>query len=360
MKGRHLHIESDAKLWIEIRRSVQAELNTEDPYFRHKLLLKLGVYGGLFVVFYSLLYLLESPLWIMVDYVLLGLTILLLAFNFAHDLSHNTVFGSKRWNSLGYIFMFTLVGAHAESWRERHVRDHHFAPNVKAYDTDLQITNLIRVDPGMEHRWFHRFQHLYAPIAYCTYSLYWMLIKDVKVLWLTIRRDGLNMVYLLSFIAQKAVYLMYILVLPLLLSGHSAGTVILGFVLMHLVQSIFLLFTFFMTHHVMETAYPGVDDKGVIQASWLMNQIRSSNDMHPFSEVANFMLGGFNNHVAHHLFPNVHHIYYPRLNRILYRVLENHGVRPNQTTYLGGVISHLKLLKKMSTPKTLTTCGIGG
>lgn len=82
MKGRHLHIGSDAKLWMEIRRSVQAGLNTEDPYFRHKLLVKLGVYGGLFAVFYSLLYLLESPLWTVVDYVLLGLTILLLASNF--------------------------------------------------------------------------------------------------------------------------------------------------------------------------------------------------------------------------------------------------------------------------------------
>jgi linoleoyl-CoA desaturase len=182
-----------------------------------------------------------------------------------------------------------------------------------------------------------------------------MLIKDFKVLWQTIRREGFNLSYFLSFAAQKAVYLSYLLVLPLLLSGQPSGTVILGFVLMHLVQSIFLLFTFFMTHHVMETAYPGVDDKGVIQTSWLMNQVRSSNDMHPFSEVANFILGGFNNHIAHHLFPHIHHLYYPRLNRILYRILESHGISPNQTTYLSGVVSHLKLLKKLSTANQLTT-----
>jgi linoleoyl-CoA desaturase len=168
MEARHLHIESDTKLLIEIRRTIQAELSLNDPCFHRKLLLKLGVYGGLAVLLYSLLYQPLSPALFVLTYIMLGLTILLLAFNFAHDFSHNTVFASKRWNNLGYISILTLVGAHAESWRERHVRDHHFAPNVKEYDTDLQITNLIRVDPEMEHRWFHRFQHLYAPIAYCT------------------------------------------------------------------------------------------------------------------------------------------------------------------------------------------------
>ena len=70
-----------------------------------------------------------------------------------------------------------------------------------------------------------------------------------------------------------------------------------------------------MTHHVEATEYPTTDENGYINTSWLMNQIKSSNDMHPFSETANFILGGFNNHIAHHLFPHYHHIYYPKLNR---------------------------------------------
>ena len=72
------------------------------------------------------------------------------------------------------------------------------------------------------------------------------------------------------------------------------------------------------------------DKNGIIQTSWLMNQIGSSNDMHPFSETANFLLGGFNNHIAHHLFSHVSHIHYPRLNRILYKTLNDNGISPNQ------------------------------
>jgi linoleoyl-CoA desaturase len=103
-----------------------------------------------------------------------------------------------------------------------------------------------------------------------------------------------------------------------------------------------------MTHHVENTIYPTTDEHENIQTSWMMNQVKSSNDMHPFSKIANFIFGGFNNHIAHHLFPNIHHIYYPRLNVLLYKILTDNGIQPNQTTYWGGIVSHLRLLKRMS------------
>jgi linoleoyl-CoA desaturase len=140
----------------------------------------------------------------------------------------------------------------------------------------------------------------------------------------------------------------YILALPLLFSFQTWYIILTGFLLMHLTQSLFLLFTFFITHHVEETAYPTTDQKGFINTSWFMNQVKSSNDMHPFSIAANFILGGFNNHIAHHLFPHIHHIYYPKLSRILYEILNENNINPNQTTYWGGIVSHLRLLKQMS------------
>jgi linoleoyl-CoA desaturase len=102
-----------------------------------------------------------------------------------------------------------------------------------------------------------------------------------------------------------------------------------------------------MTHHVEGIEYPTTDKNGIINTSWIMNQIKSSNDMHPFSGSANFIFGGFNNHIAHHLFPYIHHIHYPNLNRILYSVLKENGITPNQTTYWEGLCSHLRLLKSM-------------
>lgn len=282
---------------------------------------------------------------------LYGFVSLLFAFNFSHDFSHNTIFKSKKLNNLCFILIYTIVGAHAEAWKKRHVNSHHFAPNVKDYDSDLKISKLIRVIPNSEYRWYHQYQHLYAPLAYTTYSLFWIFVKDFVIFY---SKDEFgtkkDFNYHLSFWLQKLFYLSFILVLPLLFSLQVWYFVLIGFLLMHLSQSLFLLFTFFMTHHVENTTYPTTDNKGTINTSWLMNQVKSSNDMHPFSETANFILGGFNNHIAHHLFPHYHHIHYPKLNRILYDILLTNNIKPNQTTYWGGLVSHLKLLKSMGQP----------
>ena len=352
MRGKHLYIESDSKLLAIIRKRVNEELGLHQKSTGPMHGVKFVFYAGTSVVLYTMLYWLDSPLGFVLNFIALGLSLLLFAFNFAHDFSHNAVFAKKKWNNLGFIAIYTLVGAHAEAWRERHIHSHHFAPNVKEYDTDLQITSLIRVSPDMDFKWYHKYQHIYAPIAYSSYSLYWIFIKDVIVFGESIRNQQVKPSYLLSFLVQKSFYVLYVLVLPLLYAPQSVGIIFLGFLLMHLIRSVFLLFTFFMTHHVLETTYPETNERGIIQTSWLMNQIQSSNDMHPFSEVANFILGGFNNHIAHHLFPHISHMHYPRLNKILYRTLIENGITPNQTSYVGGAISHLKLLKKLSMETT--------
>jgi linoleoyl-CoA desaturase len=349
LRDKHIHIAQDSELLKSIYRQVDEQLVINKRSFTFKILAKFIFYLSASIFCYSLLYTVNSPIYFVLCFILYGFASLLFAFNFSHDLSHNTIFKSKKLNNLCFIFIYAIVGAHAEAWKQRHINSHHYAPNVEDYDSDLKISKLIRVIPNSEYLWYHRFQHMYAPLAYTTYSLFWVFIKDFVILFSKdeyTAKKGLK--YHLSFWAQKLFYLTFILVLPLLFSGQLWYIVLTGFLLMHLTQSLFLLFTFFMTHHVEETEYPTTDEKGYINTTWLMNQIKSSNDMHPFSETANFILGGFNNHIAHHLFPHFHHIHYPKLNRILYGILLENNIKPNQTTYWGGLISHLKLLKRMS------------
>jgi linoleoyl-CoA desaturase len=349
LRDKHIHIAQDSELLKSIYRQVEEKLIVDKRSFIFKIWVKFIFYFSFFVLSYSLLFIVGNPVYFVLCFILYGHVTLLFAFNFSHDFSHNTIFKNKKINNLCFIFIYTIVGAHGEAWKQRHINSHHYAPNVEDYDSDLKITKLIRVIPNSTHYWYHKYQHIYAPFAYTTYSLFWIFIKDFVILFSKdeyTKNKGLF--YHLSFWSQKIFYLTFILALPLLLSGQDWFVVLIGFLLMHLTQSIFLLFTFFMTHHVEETAYPTTDENGIIKTSWFMNQIKSSNDMHPFSETANFILGGFNNHIAHHLFPHIHHIHYPKLNIILYDILHTNGIKPNQTTYWGGLISHLRLLKRMS------------
>lgn len=354
MRDKHIHIAKDSDLLKNIYRQVDEKLHINKRSFLWKIWTKFIFYFFFSVLAYALLYLANSSLYFILSFILYGFVSLLFAFNFSHDFSHNTIFKNKKLNNLCFIFIYTIVGAHAEAWKQRHIQSHHYAPNVKDYDSDLKITKLIRVIPNSEYHWYHKYQHLYAPLAYTTYSLFWVFIKDFVILFSKdeyTEKKGVK--YHFSFWTQKLVYLTFILLLPLLFSGQVWYVVLIGFLLMHLSQSLFLLFTFFMTHHVEETEYPTTDEKGYIKTSWLMNQIKSSNDMHPFSETANFILGGFNNHIAHHLFPHYHHIHYPKLNKILYGVLLENNIKPNQTSYWGGLVSHLRLLKRMGNPERM-------
>ncbi|WP_462220812.1 fatty acid desaturase family protein, partial [Ferruginibacter sp.] len=138
-----------------------------------------------------------------------------------------------------------------------------------------------------------------------------------------------------------------LIILPLVFSAHHWYIIASAFLLMHLIQSLFLLFTFFITHHVEKTEYFNADSAGYIKTSWINNQVKSSNDFYPFSPAANFIFGGFNNHTAHHLFPHINHVHYPKLNKILYSNLRAHQIEPNFTGFFGGILSHLKHLKTM-------------
>ena len=139
-------------------------------------------YASAAIVSYALIFTISNPAVFILNFILFGFIAVLMGFNFAHDLSHNSIFKRPFWDNMVFEFIYTLVGAHPEAWKKRHINSHHFAPNVEKFDTDLAITGLIRVSPSGNKNWYHKYQYLYAPIAYMSYSFYWVLLKDFLVL----------------------------------------------------------------------------------------------------------------------------------------------------------------------------------
>jgi linoleoyl-CoA desaturase len=67
------------------------------------LIYKFIFYASFSIVLYILLFAHSSPLIFILNYITLGLTLVLFAFNFTHDFSHNAVFERKEWNNFGFI-----------------------------------------------------------------------------------------------------------------------------------------------------------------------------------------------------------------------------------------------------------------
>jgi linoleoyl-CoA desaturase len=64
--------------------------------------------------------------------------------------------------------------------------------------------------------------------------------------------------------------------------------------------------------------------------------------------LANFFLGGFNQHVIHHFVPHVSHVHLSDLTRILKRTSEEFNVEYKANkTMLQGWVQHVRHLKKL-------------
>lgn len=315
------------------------------------MIVKALLYVGLFIIGYAGIITAETTSTLFISYAVTGISLVLLGLNFAHDCAHGALLKSKTANNAVYESLFTLMGINGYLWKKRHTHSHHNYPNTEGYDVDIELGSIVHLSVAESPKNHHSVQHIYAPLLYGIYTLYWVFYKDFVLFF---KKHHANLTFkkhstkeYVKLFGGKLLYLTYIFIIPLLVTPFSVGQITLVFLLFHFAASWLLLFTFLITHHVENTQYFSEHENVLTSSSWLMHQVQSSNDFHACNTVANFVFGGFNCHVAHHLFPNVSHVHYPEISRIIYRHLYSNGITPNKTTFLGGVLSHIKLLKKL-------------
>jgi len=319
-----------------------------------QLILKFSLYFGLFIISYLLLYFIHDTYILYTSYIAIVLLHVLLGLNFAHDFAHNAIFKSKKLNNTVFEFLFALMGLNGYLWKKRHTHSHHNYPNTEGYDVDIELGSVIYLSENGRPQKHHTWQYIYGPLLYGIYTLYWIFYKDIVLFF---QKQHANLHFKqherkehFKLWLFKLLYTFYMIILPLLFSPFTVDQVLLAFVIAHFISAWFLLFTFLITHHVENTQYFHAEKNALTSTSWLMHQVGSSNDFHPFSKTANFIFGGFNCHVAHHLFPGVCHTQYPQVSQIVYAVLTRNNISPNKTSFLGGVGSHIRLLKQLGKP----------
>lgn len=313
-------------------------------------------------IFYSLIFLLlyanlynpffyHHYLLFIVNYVLLGLSGILLAFNCAHDAVHDTFSNNKRLNKALFYVVFNLQGVNAALWRKRHIASHHIFPNVDGCDADMDNNPFIRLSATQPLRAHHRYQHLFAVVLYSLYTLHWILVKDIIYLCRKSVANLKNQHYSCSFIAElvllKIGYIAYMIALPVVFTSLSFGQILQAFLIMHCVISIFFVFTLIISHFSMETAFPVVDAEGTLPFDYYEHQLAVSLDYHPHSKFANWIFGGFNAHAAHHLFPRLPHTVYPVITPFIQSKAKAYRLAYNEMPMLKAIGSHFKYLKML-------------
>ncbi len=280
-----------------------------------------------------------------------GLFVLLLVTNIAHDAAHDALSGYKKFDRFVHTVTFSLLGANAYLWRLRHVKSHHNFPNVNGCDVDIDENPFVRLSPNHPGRWYQCFQHLYAPLIYAMVALHSIFVQDLVYLFKKrlanlhdIRHPPLQ--YLL-FVVTKAAYFGLTLALPIALLDFAWWQVLIGYLCVTAIQSLVFVFMLIGTHFTEETVFPSVNEEGYLPDSWADHALLTSTDWLPRSRLANFISGGANAHAAHHLFPNVSHVHYIAISKIIRQTAAEFSKPYKEAGLMQMVISHFRLLRRL-------------
>lgn len=272
------------------------------------------------------------------------------AYNISHDAVHGAI-SRKKWVNELLFHTFTLLGPNGYIWRYRHKVVHHDCVNIAGRDYNIEASDLLRFSPTQTWRPVHRWQHLYAPILYLVFTTHWVFVKDFQML--REKRIG-NLediehqpAAVVSIAFWKLFYIGYMLVVPMLFSGWRWWQVLLGYAFYQAFVSFQFVITFTGSHLNEGLFFLNPGEGDAVPHSFLEHQLHTTCDFNPTHPVVSFWLGGFNAHVAHHMFPTVCSVHYPALTRIIERTCAEYDMPYKQMPMHQLYLRHFKYLKQL-------------
>jgi linoleoyl-CoA desaturase len=314
------------------------------------MIFKIILYFSLDILFYGLMITSTTPIGFFAFYLLMGLSILLTAFNISHDAAHGVAVKSKYWNKFLFSVSFNLQGNNAYVWGRNHNESHHLYTNIEGSDIDVLNNPLFRMTESQPLKWFHRYQHIYAPFLYLLYSLNWFLFRETLMLFnyssRTIKIE-IPRSEVIKLILYKLLYIGYMIVLPIYFLSFSWQTIMLAFLLNHFMISIIFVGVLGVSHLSDFVEHPLPDKDNKLNMSWPKLQMCTSVDYNANSKFLNWTLGGFNAHALHHLLPNICHVHYLNILPTFRELAKKHGLIYMEMPYRKSLASHFRFLKSM-------------
>lgn len=291
---------------------------------------------------------------IMMCYAIMGLGLSGIGLSIMHDANHGAYSKNKNVNRfVGKIL--NLVGGFASTWKIQHNILHHSYTNVHGHDEDVSPPlAILRFHPEDKHRPIQRFQFIYAWFLYGFMTLSWITTKDFEQLYrykkldLTKTENKQFNKLLIELIITKVVYYAYMVVLPILLLPIAWYWCLIFLLLLHYVAGFILAIIFQPAHVVTATDYPVQDENMKIDQNWAIHQLQTTMNFANRNKVLTWLIGGLNHQVEHHLFPNICHVHYGKLSKIVRETAEEFGVPyHSEKTFFGALVNHGKQLKQL-------------
>ena len=322
--------------YLELTRQIRQKglLEKQPLYYWTKIVCTLG----LLALSFTFMALTES-LWLhLINAAFMTVVFVQFAF-LGHDSGHRQVFASTRLNDMLGLAISFLLGMERSWWVDKHNR-HHSNPNQTGMDPDIDIPVLaFSEEEAMRKRGIFRFIVKYQP-----YLFFPMLCLEAGV--------GLRLAGVQFLMRNKV---KYPVVEHLLMAGHFVAYFGLVFLFLPVWHGV----AFIVLHQVLFGLYMGSvfapNHKGMPildrddRSSYLRRQAITSRNINP-SPIVDFIYGGLNYQIEHHLFPNMPRNRLGKARRIVREFCRGSGVPYYETGVIRSQWEILVFLHRVSAP----------
>jgi linoleoyl-CoA desaturase len=98
---------------------------------------------------------------------------------------------------------------------------------------------------------------------------------------------------------------------------------------------------------VPNTTYPLPNEEGQMEHNWLVHQLHTTANFAQYNKAFTWFVGGLNHQVEHHLFPNICHVHYPKITKIIQDTAKEFNLPHHSFPTFGNALTnHIQLLKQ--------------
>ena len=282
-----------------------------------------------------------------------GFLTAMIGINIGHDALHGSFSSNGKVNRL-FGLSFNIIGANDYVWKISHNLVHHTFTNIPHHDEDIHPGDVLRIEPTQELKPFHRFQHVYAFFLYCLTSISWVVLKDYKKFFShqlgAHYRETFPRKEIVRLITYKVIYYIIFLILPFVLIDLPWYYILMGMFMAHFVQGFTLSVIFMLAHIIEGTSFPEPDSEKRIDMPWADFQMHTTANFGMNNRILSYFFGGLNFQIEHHLFPQMCHVHYPQVSRIVKQTAADHNLPYiNYPSFSSALKSHIRTLKRFGT-----------
>ena len=330
-------LREDALQYAELRRMVRQQglLDRQPLYYSIKIPLTVGAVAGS-VAFLILV----NSVWLqLLNAAFLGMVFSQLGL-IGHDAGHQQIFSSRIKNDSVSLMIGVLMALVPSWWNDKHNQRHHRNPNRIGEDGDIDVS-LFAFTIGRALAKTGFLKTMASHQAFLFFPI--LVLSSISFLFAGIH-------YVLT---GKPVR--YPVVEPLLVVVHLAAYFALLFVFLDPLHAV----AFIAVHQAVEGLYMGSvfapNHKGMpvleedTPMGFLRQQVITSRDVsaHPITD---FVYGGLNYQIEHHLFPSMPRNNLRKVQPIVKEFCRNHGIPFHETSVMQSHREILGYMHKMSAP----------